>query len=30
MMLMEMEVLGEKPVLVPLYPLQIAHGLLWD
>jgi len=22
--------LGVKPVLVPLFPSQISHGLLWD
>ena len=26
----EMEVLREKPVVVPLCPPQIARGLLWD
>jgi len=26
----ETEVLGEKPVLVPLCPPQIQHGLVWD
>ena len=25
----ETHILGEKPVLVPLYPLQISHGLAW-
>ena len=24
------EVLGQKPVLVPLHPLHISHGLAWD
>ena len=24
------EVLGEKPILVPLRPSQIPHALMWD
>ena len=26
----KIEVLGEKPVSVPLFPPQIPHGLTWD